>query len=66
MSESETKKNNRKQLTEYWEAHGVKFAPGETIDDCIVVPGDKTDWFFHPFAVRIGRQLRRIFRSSVR
>jgi len=46
--ESKTRKENRKLLTEYWEARGVIFAKGETIDDCIVVPGDKTDWLFYP------------------
>lgn len=59
MGESEIKKSNRKMLTEYWEAHGVVFAPGETIDDCIVVPGDKTDWTFYPIIEWLKKRLRR-------
>lgn len=59
MGESETKRKNRKELTEYWEAHGVKFAPGETIDDCIVVPGDKTDWAFYPLIQWIKKRIKR-------
>lgn len=57
--ESETRKRNRKLLTEYWEAHGVKFAPGETIDDYIVVPGDKTDWAFYPLIQWIKKKIKR-------
>lgn len=58
MAESETRKNNRKLLTEHWEAHGVKFGPGETIDDCIVVPGDKTDWAFYPLIQWIRKKIK--------
>ncbi len=45
--QSQTRLNNRKQLTQYWESKGVKLDPLETIDDYIVVPGDKTDWAFY-------------------
>jgi len=60
------REKNRKQLTEYWESKGVKFDKHGTIDDCVVVPGEPADWLFHPFAVRIKRRLRKIFRSSAR
>jgi len=60
------REKNRKKLTEYWESKGVKFDKHGTIDDCIVVPGEQADWLFHSFAAKIRRQLRGIFRSSVR
>lgn len=60
--ESETRKRNRKLLTEYWEAHGVKLAPGETIDDYIVVPGDKTDWLFYGWFDKIKAFITKVFK----
>lgn len=57
--ESKTRQHNRKLLAEYWKAHGVEFAPGETIDDCIVVPGDKTDWAFYPLMEWLKRIVKR-------
>lgn len=62
MGESETRKNNRKRLTEYWEARGVKLAPGETIDDYIVVPGDKTDWLFYGWFDKIKAFITKVFK----
>lgn len=60
--ESKTRKENRKLLTEYWEARGVIFAKGETIDDCVVVPGDKTDWLFHGVFEKIKTFLIKFFK----
>ena len=60
MSESETRKQNRTTLTQYWKSRGVKLDPLETIDDYIVVPGDKTDWVFYGLAQRV-TQVRRSF-----
>ena len=48
MAESETRKQNRIALNKYWESKGVKLDPLETIDDYVVVPGDKSDWMFYP------------------
>lgn len=59
MGESETKKRNRKLLTEYWEARGVRIPENETIDDYVVVPGDKTDWLFYPLIEWIKIKFRR-------
>ena len=52
MGKSETRKQNRIALTKYWKSKGVKLDPLETIDDYIVVPGDKTDWVFYNFFKR--------------
>lgn len=59
MGESDTRKHNRKKLTEYWEAKGVHIPPNETIDDYVVVPGDKTDWAFYPVVEWIRKKIRR-------
>lgn len=53
MSESQTRKQNRIALTQYWQNKGVKLDPLEVIDDYIVVPGDKTDWVFYPLIQRL-------------
>jgi len=55
MSESETRKQNRIALTKYWENKGVKLDRLETIDDYVVVPGDKTDWVFYNFFKKLKR-----------
>ncbi len=60
MPESETRRLNRIALTQYWESKGVKLDPLETIDDYIVVPGDKTDWAFYPFIEWIKQKLKRV------
>lgn len=57
MSESETRKQNRIALTQYWQNKGVKLDPLEVIDDYIVVPGDKTDWVFYPLVEWFKRKL---------
>jgi len=53
MPESETRRLNRIALTQYWESKSVKLDPLETIDDYVVVPGDKTDWVFYGLAQRV-------------
>ena len=53
MPESETRRLNRIALTQYWESKGVKLDPLETIDDYVVVPGDKTDWVFYGLVKRV-------------
>lgn len=55
--ESETKKQNRVKLTKYWESRGVFIPDNESIDDYIVVPGEKSDWLLYP----IVKWLRGIF-----
>jgi hypothetical protein len=60
MAESETRKQNRIRLTQYWEDKGVKLHPLETIDDYIVVPGDKTDWAFYPLVKWFKRKLKHV------
>lgn len=57
--ESKTRKHNRKLLTEHRKVHGVEFACGETIDDCVVAPGDKTDWAFYPLVEWLKRIVKR-------
>jgi len=56
---SQTFRENEKRLTEEWEAKGYKLAPGESIGDYVIIPGDETDWLFYPvikwFKKRLGR-----------
>lgn len=59
MFESETRRLNRIALTQYWESKGAKLGPLETIDDCVVVPGDKTDWVFCGLAQKVTQVCRR-------
>lgn len=62
--ESQTRIDNRKKLTKYWERKSVKLGRLETIDDYIVVPGDETDWVFYGFAQRLKmvfKNLKNIF-----
>lgn len=51
--------DDTKRLTEEWEAKGYKLAPGESIGDYVIIPGDETDWLFYPvikwFKKKIGR-----------
>ena len=58
MSESETRRQNRIALNKYWESKGVKLDPLETIDDYVVVPGDKTDWLFYGLVQRVTQVCR--------
>ncbi len=60
MPESKTRRLNRIALTQYWESKGVKLDRLETIDDYIVVPGDKTDWAFYGFAQWLKKVCRRL------
>ena len=58
MPESDTRRLNRIALTQYWESKGVKLDPLETIDDYVVVPGDKTDWVFYGLVKRVTQVCR--------
>ncbi len=58
--ESQTRIDNRKKLTEYWKSKGVKLDRLETIDDYIVVPGDKTDWAFYGFSQWLKKACKRL------
>lgn len=60
MPESETRRLNRIALTQYWESKGVKLDPLETIDDYVVVPGDKTDWVFYGLVQKVTQICRRL------
>jgi hypothetical protein len=64
FNESLTSKNNRLILTEYWEKKGVVIPKNESIDDYIVVPGDKTDWLFYPLIIRIKSLFKKIGKND--
>lgn len=58
LLESETRKQNRIKLTNYWKNRGVFIPENESIDYYIVVPGDKTDWAFYPFVQWLKQKLK--------
>ncbi len=56
---SQAFRDNEKRLTEEWEAKlGYKFAPGESIGDYVIIPGDETDWLFYPVVQWIKQKIK--------